>query len=215
MRLLRPAPLVLGLVCLLLLPAGASAPAHPTPRSPLSAADYPVESGDLVFRRGATLLSRTVYAADPQGRYSHVGIVWLDADGNPWAIHAAPAEGGRPGGVHLQPLDAFLAGGAAEGFALYRLAAPAELRHAAAENALGYHRRHAPFDASFDLAEASAVYCTELVWRAYLEQGVDLARGGRDHVKVLFADLDCILPSRLSADSRLRRLHPKSPERRS
>ena len=130
-----------GLLALALLsgvPRGGDASAT---LQPLSAAGFAVESGDLVFRRGTTLLSFAVLAADRGAAYSHVGIVWKRDDGAAWVVHAAPGEEETAGGVRAEPLDAFVRGGAASGFAIYRLDAPAGLRRAAADAALGDQRK--------------------------------------------------------------------------
>jgi len=201
---------VLPLATLSGVPAGSDASAIPTPPS---AAGYVVESGDLVFRRGTTLLSLAVYAADRQASYSHVGIAWVDGDGG-WVVHAVPAEGKAAGGVVAEPLDTFVRGGAASGFAIHRLDAPAEVRRAAAGAALRHHRAAVPFDSAFDLAEDRSLYCTELVWRVYLDQGIDLTRGVRDSVATPFGELEVLFTSRLLADPRLRRLSPVGAERK-
>ena len=48
----------------------------------------------------------------------------------------------------------------------------------AAKVAKTYAKKATPFDSGFDLATADRVYCTELIWRAYLDAGVDLSDQG-------------------------------------
>ena len=50
-----------------------------------------LHSGDVVFRRGMSLTSHAVLAADAQGNYSHVGIV-VDSAGKKMIVHAVPGE---------------------------------------------------------------------------------------------------------------------------
>ena len=44
----------------------------------------------------------------------------------------------------------------------------------AASAACAYAREALSFDAGFDLDSEDRLYCTELVWRAYLQAGIDL-----------------------------------------
>ena len=53
--------------------------------------DCTLHTGDVVFRRGSGLTSRTVIALDEKGEYSHVGIV-VDSAGVKMVVHAVPDE---------------------------------------------------------------------------------------------------------------------------
>jgi hypothetical protein len=132
--------------------------------------------GDVLFRRGRSLISRAVLAADSEGEYSHVGLVAIVA-GRVWVLHATPPE--EPdvkGGVIAEPLAAFLAPDQATAAALYR-PRDSEAGPVAERTAWGWVHRKVPFDNAFDLASADRLYCTELVWRAYRSAGVDLEAG--------------------------------------
>ena len=50
-----------------------------------------LRAGDVVFRRGGGVTSYAVLVADPEGNYSHVGIV-ADSAGKKIIIHAVPGE---------------------------------------------------------------------------------------------------------------------------
>jgi hypothetical protein len=168
------------------------------------AADF--VSGDLLFRRGRSLISRAVLTVDRGTGYSHVGLVSV-VGGQVWVLHAAPARGTEPGGAIAEPLASFLAPGKASAAALYRLRSP--LAAPAAERvAWGFVRARIPFDSAFDLSTPERLYCTEMVWRAYREAGVDLAPLQRARGEKY------LLPSRLASSPYLQRIREFSEEER-
>jgi hypothetical protein len=132
--------------------------------------------GDVLFRRGRSLVSRAVLVADGNGEYSHVGLIAVSA-GRVWVLHATPPE--EPdvrGGVIAEPLAAFLAPDQASAAALYR-PRNGQAGLTAERVAWDWVHRRVPFDSAFDLASANRLYCTELVWRAYRSAGIDLETG--------------------------------------
>jgi hypothetical protein len=161
-----------------------------------------LESGDLIFRRGRSLVSRAVLAADGRSEYSHVGIIRRIGD-EIAVVHAEPADSEhQEGTVRSDSLASYLAFGKASAAALYRAAeVPAALRREAAEIAARYAIEGTSFDGRFDLGTADQLYCTELVWRAYLGAGIDLVDGVFDQLSIPLGSGPYILPSRL-LDSR-------------
>jgi Permuted papain-like amidase enzyme, YaeF/YiiX, C92 family len=133
-----------------------------------------LRDGDLAFRRTEGLVGQLVLAGDREASFTHVGIVARLANGL-HVIHAIPSrDDGTGGHVVVEPLDEF---------ARPSVVAPAFLRPVVAspravQSAVAWAQRHAtartPFDANFDLASDSTLYCTELVWRAYLAGGLTL-----------------------------------------
>lgn len=152
--------------------AGCWSPA-PTPSPALPEGLHArLHEGDLVFRRGRDLMSRIVLSGESGSQFSHVGLlVWRDSV---WSVlHALPDEGPTPGGVLLEPLATFIAPDKAAAWAVYThpaVRASAESLHVDA-----YLGR--PFDAAFGWADASRLYCTELVVRAWAAMGVDVEPG--------------------------------------
>jgi cell wall-associated NlpC family hydrolase len=173
-------PLRSGFVALALLLSPAGAP-HPdeTPVTAGSLADLGrLQTGDVIFRRGHSLISRAVLRIDRGSEYSHVGIV-VRTPRAVYVLHTAPPSGSDTASTaRLDPLDQFLSPERASAVAVYRLAgAASEIPSAAAARALSFAAAHIPFDADFSLTTRDRMYCTELVWRAYREVGVDLIRG--------------------------------------
>ena len=142
-----------------------------------------LRTGDVIFRRGRSVVSEIVLTADRQGSFSHVGMVLVEA-GIPWVVHATPDEPvDTQGAVVREHLNQFLSADRASATAVYRASDPVRADHAAAV-AADYARRRLPFDAAFDLLTSDNLYCTELVWRAYLEVGLDLTGGNRDELPI-------------------------------
>jgi hypothetical protein len=156
-----------------------SAPALTGPHAAapaLPAAGALVE-GDLIFRSGVSRESALIRLADPGARYSHVGLVDV-SDDTPYVVHIEPASDTGDARIRREPLAVFLAADRASGYVIRHLAAGDRGRGAAAvDAALRYRARGVAFDERADLATAGEQYCTELVWRAYRDAGVDLLDG--------------------------------------
>lgn len=153
------------------------------------------KNGDLVFRSGNTWLSNMAEQVDPDVTYTHVGVITLDR-GEVKVVHASidgeslvETLGNR---VVEEPLDDFLQKGNATHAAIYRLREPsAQLAQHTADNAAAIAKTYAvksvPFDSGFDLLTADKVYCTELIWRVYLDAGVDLTDQGLESFSFPFS----------------------------
>lgn len=197
----RIALIFLGLGSLALL----SLHSHPSPdfevesgewRLRFEAADF--ASGDLIFRRGRSLVSRAVLAVDGGSEYSHVGLISVIA-GQVWVLHTVPPEEPEQrGGALAEPLSVFLSPDNATAAGLYR---PRHSGAAAAERAAWrFVHAHIPFDSAFDISTPRELYCTELVWRAYREAGIDLAPPDPERKE------NYLLPSRLLRSPYLQRI---------
>lgn len=155
--------------------------------------------GDIVFRRGRSLNSRAVMLVDQDSRFSHVGIV-VEVPQGLRVVHSVPPSDGVAGGVRSDPIEVFLGDRFAMDSAIYQLKRDNREQYgaAAAKVALAMAESRVQFDSAFDLFNAAELYCTELVWRAYKEAGIDLVEGRFDklHLPMFQAD-NVILPSRL------------------
>ncbi len=143
---------------------GGSATVHPS--IPLQLLD-----GDLVFRRGRDAVAEAVVLGSRNARFSHVGLL-VRLQGEPWVVHAAPAEGGGLDGVRVQPLAAFIDPRVASDAAVYRLTLTPAQRQRVREYALA--RRGAPFDGALRYSTDDSLYCTELALKALAAAGVDV-----------------------------------------
>jgi uncharacterized protein YycO len=169
-----------GLACLIAA-MGASAQLRPEDLPPLS-------PGDLLFKGADSGTGARIAAGWSQGdkRWGHVGI--LAADGAS-VIHADTGENapqGEPGEVRQEPLAEYLGDVALLGVFTVDLAGEGRAAYLAyAESAVGK-----PFDRGFSLQSDTALYCSELVWRALSEgAGEDIQpqkseRFGRVYVSI-------------------------------
>lgn len=132
-----------------------------------------VREGDLLFRAGRGWRSAIVRSAS-NSMLTHVGVVDLAEEGQAYVIHAAPAEGKQEGKVRRQSLREFVGQESASALIVYRPNLEEASLRRAVRAAEGYAKSGISFDDDFNLASDDALYCTELIWKAFLDAGVDL-----------------------------------------
>lgn len=174
-------------------------------KADLNQANKRLKNGDIVFRAGDTWLKNVAEQFASDVTYTHVGVITVEGS-NLKVVHAsiegeslAETLGNR---VVEEPLADFLQKGNATHAAIYRLKESASEEQTsvatattaataaattAATVAKAYAEQATPFDAGFDLATADRVYCTELIWRAYLEAGIDLSDQGLESFSFPFS----------------------------
>jgi uncharacterized protein YycO len=152
-------------------------------------------AGDIVFRRGNGTKSRAVLYADKEGMYSHTGIVVQLADSSFMIVHAEP-DHACGDSLKLETIKCFFANKNAEKGAIMRFAYSAECTTQAADYALKLYNTHSiVFDHDYNLNDSTKLYCTELVWRAYMQAGKDISNGRRTAVNALSFSGDYLMPS--------------------
>ena len=157
-----------------------------------------LQSGDIVFRKGNGLLSQALFSADENSKFSHVGVVKL-INNQPFVIHASTGEPlGTDAVVKSDLLEIFLQRDFTSAVAVYRLQNPNhKISEKAATIAYNYAQKQLPFDSEFNLKTKDSLYCTELVWRAYLEAGIDLVDNKFNQLDIPFNQGLYLLPSGL------------------
>ncbi|MBR6285209.1 MAG: hypothetical protein IKR25_13100 [Muribaculaceae bacterium] len=157
-----------------------------------------LQAGDLVVRRGLSVASRAVLAADSAATYSHMGIVvWRNGQ---WMVaHAVPGErdDGGPDTVKMDPLTHFFLPVRAARGAVARVQASPSSRQRAANEAIAVVARHTPFDHHYNLHDTTALYCTELVIRCYAAAGINLEPTQLRHVSLPGFEGDYAFPSQV------------------
>lgn len=126
-----------------------------------------LRAGDVVLRHGHGLWSRLFAQLNRHDqRFSHAGIVVLDAQRQWRVVHAQVDDRTGSGHVRSQPWHEFV--DRTTQVALLRVS---DEKSAAriADAALAMHDDALAFDLTFDLSRTDAVYCSELVWRALIE----------------------------------------------
>lgn len=155
-----------------------------------------LKTGDIIFRKGISLVSRMVLVADGSSPYSHTGIV-LRKGNSFLVIHSVPAESKEDKDVvKSEKIEEFLLKDRAEEAAVYRFKDElSEENIEALSQFVQFHSENkTPFDDYFDLNNDEKLYCTELVWKAYLQAGIDLIDSKFDNLNLPMVKGDQILP---------------------
>lgn len=146
-----------------------------------------LQSGDLVFRTGRSVVSHTVTLTDQNSTYSHVGmLLWT---GERWQVlHAVPNEReseNEKDSVKLEDIGVFFRSDRASQGGIYRIPLDEDDTLKLLQKGLNLYRWQLLFDNAFDDQDSTAFYCTELVWFIYKsELGLDLSQGKRHRVPV-------------------------------
>ncbi|NLV53702.1 MAG: hypothetical protein GXY64_10645 [Bacteroidales bacterium] len=153
--------------------------------------------GDLVLRCGCGAESRLITESS-NSSYSHIGILHYDSLASEWmVVHAVPgeAEGNHPEWVKLESLTAFFSYERAVRGAWMRVGCGDSIAEAAARYALTKVEQRVEFDSDYLLSDTTRLYCSELVWQAYLHQGLDVSGGKRHEVpSIISKERKCIFP---------------------
>ncbi|MFI3267104.1 MAG: YiiX/YebB-like N1pC/P60 family cysteine hydrolase [Rikenellaceae bacterium] len=169
--------------------------------------NIPVElcNGDIVFRRGIGVASQAVLFANSQGTFSHVGVA-VNIDDKWNVLHEVPYEGENQDDdkIHCEPIEDFFNTDKASCGAVYRLKGIDTLKQQIIKEYLKYKLAcDVPFDHEYDLDDSTKLYCTELVWRSYLEAGVDITKGSRTEIFLLIFNGMQILPCDIESNEDL------------
>ena len=131
--------------------------------------------------------------------YSHIGILHYDSLTARWmVVHAVPgeAEAGEPEYLKSEPIEEFYAADRAFQGAWARVDCADSIAAEAARYALQKVAERVEFDNDYQLSDTMQLYCTELIWQAYLHQGIDLSDQQRHDVPLFVCkDGECIFPS--------------------
>ncbi len=133
-----------------------------------------LKEGDIVFRTANTWLTQAPEPFADNATYSHGGIITVEAS-RIKVVHAAVEGRGNPV-VKAESLANFLQQGNTTQAAVYRLkASTPKVQQAIATAAKTYAAEDMPLRANSGLPPNDRAYCSELIWRAYLEAGIDLS----------------------------------------
>ncbi len=167
-----------------------------------------LQSGDIVFFAGNRWRSAAVKLLEPgPGIMTHLGIVIGKGD-SASIVHASPYTNKCTiPHVRLEPLISYLEREDALAASVYRCISDSAASKAALW-AYDKARKAFPFDNHFDLCSDSALYCTELIWKAFRSARIDLSNGAFDTISHLFGAREVIFPSRISQSRYLRRIYP-------
>lgn len=143
-----------------------------------------LNEGDIAFRRGLGAVSNAVVMMNNRATYSHCGVVVKKK--SEWCvIHAVPYEGEKleDDKVYCEPIGEFYSTDKADCGAIYRMDALDSLQKTAITSFAKHHfESGTQFDHDYNLEDDTQLYCSELVWRAYVTINRDLSQGRRTHV---------------------------------
>lgn len=164
-----------------------------------------LQEGDIVFRKGGSVVSHMVLYADRGGKYSHIGVVVVK-DGEFMVVHAVPGEPDFEGDtdrVKIESVDSFFDEERASSGAVMRPLVGADTLAEVAGKALELAKREVLFDHNYDLEDTTKLYCTELVDFVFRFYGMDLAEGRITHINIPGMVGDYLLPSDIYKSKKL------------
>ncbi|MGQ0457805.1 MAG: YiiX/YebB-like N1pC/P60 family cysteine hydrolase [Hyphomicrobium sp.] len=130
--------------------------------------DLPLRSGDVILVRGHAHNSAAIARiGDVDSQFSHIGIVYIDADKKGWMVESLIEDG-----AIVTPLGAALDHGLVRAV-LYRhkndklATRAAEAIHAYVAQSLSPAGKHIPYDFTMRLDERRDLFCSKLVRLAY------------------------------------------------
>lgn len=170
-----------------------------------------LKDGDIIFRRGTSFVSNMVLMVDESSPYSHTGIVRISND-SVFVIHSVPAETfSEKDVVKMEPLNCFLIRDRATAIAVCRLEKDDTATATnAARIALDYAKINTPFDSDFNLEDDSELYCTELVWKCYMQSGINLTEDVVENIKIPLKKGPIILPGTLLKSKNLKLIYSQN-----
>ena len=173
----------------------------------LSVDEAALRDGDVILLRTSSVRGLFVRVTDNAGDFTHAGIV-RRRDGAPDVVHADPERG--PDGnraVRRVSLAAFANGARASDVAVFRLRDERKkAARAAAEWADVQAQKAVPFDEQFNLEDSTALYCTELLWRAFGHAGIRVAVTERRPFRLQSARESVVLVSAFEQSTELVRV---------
>jgi len=163
-----------------------------------------LQEGDIVFRRGTSIASMVVLAAEKEGGYSHIGILVKDSLG--WrVVHAVPGETDKEypkETIKKESLSQFFTPDRAAAGAIYRFETTEKIPFIAAQKAKILFDRKLLFDHNYNLEDSTKMYCTELLYFVFNNAGVDISEGRRSVFPAIQESF--LLPSHILANPNLK-----------
>ena len=182
--------LLLAVVAVVCVAVGKATPDSAYESDKLSSAEVAMLcNGDIILRKGFGFVSnKIVEILNEPYPLSHCGIVVLD-DGAPYVIHSVSSTLSDYDGVQRSSLNSFFADSKPCSIVVVRyLGAQSDGGTLITTEAKRYLQAKVPFDNSFDLADNTKMYCTELVWKILLDKySCDIYPDQSSHTALGFA----------------------------
>jgi hypothetical protein len=149
-----------------------------------------LKNGDLVLRRGKSMESFAVYIFDKNRDYSHIGIVAID-NNKPYIIHIVPD---KPDMVRKDTPEEFLSDENASHFLILRPDFSQQELKSVANSALQFYTDKLIFDNNYSIQSDSALYCTELVIKAFKKNNITFPDIVPQKLKLILGTYQVIMP---------------------
>ena len=164
-----------------------------------------LKSCDIIFRRGLSFVSNIVLSADKNSPYSHVGLI-IKENNYPYVIHAVPDESeSNIDKIKKESIEQFLRFDRATAYAIYRM--NHNFDKAKIELFLdSVYNKNTLFDDDFDLLSSEKMYCTELIYKAFLNSNIDLVENKFDTLFIPIGKNPFLLPGRIITSSKLHKV---------
>ena len=165
-----------------------------------------LKNGDLALRCGTSIESHIVVGVNGEnGPYSHIGIV-VEKDGQWFVAHAVPGENrrGEPEYLKLDSIQVYYGRDRAKLGCIMRVTDDSTACRQATDYALWAVGAKKVFDNSYDWEDTTQLYCTEMVQRAYLHAGIDLAEDRHTDVVAALMPGTYVFPCDIVANRSLR-----------
>lgn len=181
---------------------------NPIQKSVLVRSKLNLQNGDLIFRRGTSIESQIILLTDQNSEYSHVGMIYRIND-KLFVIHTVPKENDiDPEYIKLESIEEFLSGGKAARVGIYRLIQnSSEKINIASSYAYNCYIKKYCFDNNYNLVTDAQLYCTELIWKAYKQAGIDLVCDRLRNINFIITNKIMIMPSSIIESKLLKKIY--------
>lgn len=152
------------------------------------------------------MASRMVLYNDPEGQYSHVGMI-VQGDSSLMVVHALPGTVPTQDGedlIRLETLHEFFAPENAIYGKVMRLPLDSTQQAELTHRALTKVKTHTEFDHDYDDKDTTQLYCTELLQLLYQHVGIDLAEGRITSINIPGVNADIIMPADIHRNEKLK-----------
>ncbi len=133
-----------------------------------------IQDGDIIMRQGygivSTIILKTLKEDVP---VSHIGVISQDSAGDLYVIHSVSQTISDFDGIQIDNLERFISHSRPNSVLITRYNRPQnndnDFGRQISYRARYYLDKKVPFDHSFNFEDSTAFFCSELVWRIFMD----------------------------------------------